>query len=555
MSELVSLPFAEHRATTEKVLALLSSRRFQLMTLLVYALFLNREGVRVPSGNELVYLLYVYKAWHPHFMAGDWTFLEPTAGHGFFNFASGWLTLLMPLEWAAWAGRFICWTLTFIGLFRLGEHFRISSWKIWLGILFWMMQRQALPTTPWTEWVIGSFEAKCPAYICLIFALDAALRCKCIDSDDETYHRAMQRQLIIAGLLAGLSFSFHSAVGMWGGAAIGWTVLWNLGFRRSLVFGACAVLAALPGLISSLPLITGPHAITAEESRFLVTTALPLCLDPFAMARPYVALLSLMLLFAAWYRWQRGGRTAAMIFQFQLALGMFCIFGFVARALGRFDLVKLYPIRVFAVLAILFFSWQLLSVVSAILRSGKRSEPALLALGGFGAVIFLALPSPVARVAGSIASHLHSIEWTQTTQASAADDALESTPDFRAAGGWIVENTPENAVVIAPPSRADAFYFIRRPLIANWHAYRYDAMGDWQKRVEALTGDLSHLDPNDADIGNMDLAARSHYRNLSVTDILALQQRFSASWLISSTEYPFPKVFSSGPYSVYRLPR
>lgn len=143
MSELVSLPFAEH-LTTEKVLALLSSRRFQLMTLLVYALFLNREGVRVPSGNELVYLLYVYKAWHPHFMAGDWTFLEPTAGHGFFNFASGWLTLLMPLEWAAWAGRFICWTLTFIGLFRLGEHFRISSWKIWLGILFWMMQRQAL---------------------------------------------------------------------------------------------------------------------------------------------------------------------------------------------------------------------------------------------------------------------------------------------------------------------------------------------------------------------------------------------------------------------------
>ena len=171
-------------------------------SLMAFALVLNREGDRFPTGNEFVYLLYFFKAYHPAYLAGDWTFKEPTAGHAIFNYALGWLTLLMPLRAATWLGRVVCWLAGYFGLFRVGRHFRIPPWAVWVGILLWLLQRQS-PVTG--EWMIGSFEAKVIAYPCLLFAIDAALR----------------DRVLLAGILSGIAFSFHSAVGMWGGAALG----------------------------------------------------------------------------------------------------------------------------------------------------------------------------------------------------------------------------------------------------------------------------------------------------------------------------------------------
>ncbi len=506
------------------------------MTLLSCAFFLNREGIRVPAGNELVYLLYIYKAYHPHFLAGDWTFLEPTAGHGFFNLAVGWLTLLMPLNWSAWVGRFACWSLAFIAMLRVGRHFKIPPWCAWLGILIWLVERQSLPTTPWNEWIIGSFEAKCPAYICLIFALDAAF------SDRPAR----------AGLLAGLAFSFHSAVGLWGGSAIAWAIFAQCPIRKCIPYAGCAVLTALPGLISSLPLLTGPHAITMEQANFLVTRGEPACLDPFAMSPGYVLLLGLMLGFSSLTCWLRGGRIAGMLMQFQLALAIFAVSGFVARALGRFDLVKLYPIRVFAVLMPLFFLWQLSWILISVLEQGRKSNVASVGIAGLGGLLFLSLPSPVAQVAATLASHVHT-SLVMVDGSKAPDANLESTPDFRVAAAWVNQHADENDTVIAPPWRADAFYYIRRPLIANWHAYRYDDMTGWRERVESLTGDLSDLDPRDAMVGDMDLAARSHYRNLSMLDLQSLRKAYAARWFITTSDYPLPRVFAVGPYKVFDL--
>ena len=75
--------------------ALFNNRAFQLASLLAFALVLNREGTWVPSGNEQIYLLYLYKAAHHGFLSTDWTFQEPTAGHLIFNVAFGWTTLEM----------------------------------------------------------------------------------------------------------------------------------------------------------------------------------------------------------------------------------------------------------------------------------------------------------------------------------------------------------------------------------------------------------------------------------------------------------------------------
>jgi hypothetical protein len=523
--------------------------RLQLLTLLAFSLFLNREGDRVPSGNELVYLLYFFKAYHPHLLATDWTFQETTAGHGFFNHATGWVTLFMSLEHGAWVGRIVCWLLAFVGLLRVGRHFKIPPWAVWGGVMLWLIQRQAVPTTPWTEWMIGSFEAKCPAYVCLLFAIDFAVRDK----------------VLWAGLLAGLSFSFHSAVGLWGGAALGWAVMLHNPIRRTAWYCGGVIVASLPGLISSLPLVMGKGAITAADSKFLVTSALPLCLDPYTFSKAYVALLAGFLAFAALHRWWfAGNRRLSILFQFELGTAIFFALAFAARAAGRFDILKLYMSRVYGVFAMLLFFWQLTGMLYSQwqqrARHVERFTPGARSHGPilfFGIVLFLSLPSPVAQLGKMIVSHLHHVQQWIEIDTPAPDADLENTTDFRAAADWVAHNTPEDAVVIAPPWRADAFYFLRRPLIANWHAFRYDKMSEWRKRIESMVGDLTTVDSDDAQVGDMDLSAREHYRHLTPADIARLQRLYTphASWLVTTSTYPYPRPFSAGVFNVYRLPQ
>jgi len=247
------------------------------------------------------------------------------------------------------------------------------------------------------------------------------------------------------------------------------------------------------------------------------------------------------------------GRAVDLLFQFQLVLFIVYVFGFVARAANRFDLLILFPLRVFAVLVMLFFFWQFLSQVILLWKNRGRNEPGNILLASFGLLIFLGLPSPVARIASVVAMHLHYQSWIGATPVAAADDSLENKADFRAASMWIEQNTPQDAVIIAPPWRGDAFYFMRRPLIATWHDYRFDDMTGWQKRIEKLVGDLSDLDANDLDPGDLDLKARSHYRNLPPSDIASLQKEFGADWLVTTSEYPYREAFSCGAWKVYQL--
>jgi hypothetical protein len=351
-----------------------------------------------------------------------------------------------------------------------------------------------------------------------------------------------------------LCFSFHSAVGMWGGLALGWAVLWQFPIRRTLLFSGCAAVVGVAGLIPSLPLLFGPKAISAEEAKFMVTRAAALCFDPFTFYRPYVALLVLMFVFAWVYRQQHKSRAVDMLFQFQLVLFIVYVFGFVARAANRFDLLILFPLRVFSVLVMLFFFWQFFAAVILLWRNRGRNEPGHILLAGFGLLVFLGLPSPVSRIANVVAMHLHYQSWIGATPIVAADDSLENKANFRAAAVWVRDNTPADATVIAPPWRGDAFYFMRRPLIANWHDYRFDDMTGWRKRMEQLVGDLSNLDAYDLDPGDLDLKARSYYRNLPVASIASLQHQFAATWLITTSEYPYPQTFSSGVWKVYQLP-
>jgi len=156
-----------------------------------------------------------------------------------------------------------------------------------------------------------------------------------------------------------------------------------------------------------------------------------------------------------------------------------------------------------------------------------------------GALTFFCLPSPVARLQGLAADQLP--KWRR------GDD------DFRTAAKWVRDNTPPDAVVIAPPWRKDAFYFTHRPLVADWHAPRYDAMTEWRQRVEALVGDVSHMDVEDNLAGEMDQTARDHYARLRPAELSAIARRFGGDVLITEGRYDYPALFHRGSYTVYRL--
>ena len=498
--------------------ALFNNHVFQLISLLAFALILNREGTWVPGGNEQIYLLYLYKAAHHSFLLSDWTFQEPTAGHLIFNVVFGWPTLFLPLNIVCWIGRLVSWLLTFTVLLRLGRRFSIAPWMAWAGILLWLIQRQSFVAN---EWIIGTFEAKCVAYVCLLWAIEFIL----------------DGRVVLPAILTGLAFTFHSAVGLWGGAAVGLAFASQYSIKSTLKFAIWAAVFALPGLITSLQLITGGNSISPEEAKFLVTIEMVFHLDPFVFGKGKIVVLFLMLLFN-WLHFRANRQDAALKFlvRLQIFAGAFFLLGIVFRLMGRFSLVELFPFRVFAVLVMLMFFWQLAAAYQH--RRENPLRPMVIALGIF---TFFCLPSPVARLQGLAADQLPKWRW--------------QPDDFRVAAAWVRDNTSPQAVIIAPPWRKDAFYFTQRPLIADWHAPRYDAMTQWRQRIEALVGDVSQMSAEDNLASDMDQRARNFYQHLSVADISAITAKYGGDVLITTGEYPYPIMFKSGPYTVYKTVR
>jgi hypothetical protein len=508
-------------------------------SLLAFALVLNREGDRVPSANEFIYMLYFWKAWHPAFLATDWTFQETTAGHAIFNYAFGWMTLLMPLVTAAWIGRVVCWVATFIGLFRVGRHYKLQDWAVWLGILLWLLQRQS-PVTG--EWLIGTFEAKTIAYPALVFAIDAAL----------------SERFLIGGILCGIAFSFHTAIGMWGGAALGFAVLTHSSVRKTIEFSIATLVFSLPGLLTSLSLITGPHAITEQQAKFLTTISLPDCNDSAQFPHTWVVLLFILPVFAWMHsRWRKDDRQVSQLMVFQFALACFFAFGVIGRFTGHFKWVELYPMRVYGGLALLLFFWQAISVLISCVQ--RKPTPALLWI--FGLLLFLSMPSPVLQLRDMVATRLQ--KYLHPPKHDANAWALGDITDFKKAAQWISDpnHTDKNDLVIAPPWWNPGFYWLWRPQIVSGHAPRYDAMTEWKERIEALVGDTSDLTYEDAEGGVMNAAAWLHYATLTPEQINDIQKKYGtfhgqngAKWLVTTGKYPYPVAFRTNTYVVYRLP-
>jgi hypothetical protein len=470
----------------------------------------------VPSSNENIYLLYLEKLWDPNVLARDWTFAGPFYGHWIFSYLFGSLTLVFSLETVGWIGRVLSWSLILIALFRLGRHFAIPAWMISLSIFLWLLYQQS-PVGG--EWVLGTFEAKCIAYIFLFFSLSELIK----------------GRDLLGSFLLGLCFTFHGVVGMWALLAVGLTVLFvRYPAARLIKMGLCVLLSAAPGLIVTLPTISGDWTLSQEQAKFLALVAAPFHLDPLSFPKRDVFLLLILFCFNwLYFRSSPNDKTLRFLNYFLLFLGLFSLMGVVARLTGNYRFLFYFPFRLFPMFVPLFFFFCLMSVCYH--RSLTRVGGGWLL--GVGILALLCLPGgAVGQLIDQTKRHYG--YWAQ----------YYDWDDLQKSFLWVSENTPPNSIIILPPWRKESFYLSRRATIVSWASPRMDRFKEWQERINALIGDFSIEDEH------LGRKWEDHYNQLSETEIASIIAKYGGEYLVTEGTYNYPVLFDSGTYRVYSLP-
>jgi len=476
----------------------------------------------LPSANELVYLVYLEKAWNPELLAWDWTFAGALPGHEVFNLVFGLPTLLLPVEALGWIGRLATWSLALAALLRLGRCFGLGSWHSAGLVLTWLAAGQAL--VGW-DWIIGDFEAKAVAYPLLLWAVAGVL----------------EGRAVPAALLGGLAFTFHTTIGLWGALALGVGYLATTPSPRRVARGAAALLlGALPGAMALASMLRSAVPPKPETWRFLVRVQQPHHLDPFAFPWPHVLAIFLLLTFNGLHAWRhRDDSRFRFLLGFEGALGASFALGLALRGLAGYSLLPLQPIRLAPVLLPLLFFFHAAHAWATAPGRGAR--------GRVAAVVGLALIT-----LGS--AHVRLVREIGATYSvsSAGNEPLQQT------FAWLAVHTAPDSTVILPPWRKDTFYLARRAQVANWHVARADRLDEWRQRIEALVGDLTPFESEPGAGGSGRRRLFEHmdhaYHRLTESALASIASRYGGEYLVSRTSYSYPVLFQSGAYRVYRLP-
>lgn len=467
---------------------------------------------RVPSGNELIYLIAPWHRAHPGFLQGDWTMNDWGREHLVFNWVTAGAMRFLSLAVVGWMGRILGCFVILTGLLRVGRHLGLTTPAAGGAIALWLVTGQALLGG---EWIIGPLEAKIAAYSCLIWAIE----------------RLLAERDRSGGLLLGLSFTLHASVGLQGGAALlGGLLALRAEPRRFVRVVGWGTLAALPGVFIVLPLLRVPGA-TEELWRLLVLHRMPWHLDALSFSRRSLVALALsvgsVLLYAARRRepaWRLLGGMLA-------ALSLVFAGGYAARVAERWSLLEIFPFRVLPPLAALGL-WFVLARLWLDWR-----KPGLPLAAAAMALLAVLLPgSPLERVRG---------EWnTRQSRGGQPDD------DAGQALQWLAENTPADAVALTPPARKDAFLLAQRALVVSWVAVPYDQLGPWRERLECVMGPMVPNDDSEFDTAWFDRV----YRERSAAALLECARRFGAGYVVSPANYPWTVRFRHGVWRVYQLP-
>lgn len=485
---------------------------FLLNLAFVLLAVLALHGAPVPYNNEWLYQLHLIKQWHPHFLLNDWTFNSNSPEHRVFNTLVGPFTFILSPTATAWVGRVLGWLLNALALFRLGGRFRIPLWMVSGSIVLWMALGQSLVGG---EWVFGSFEAKVFAYPFLFLALDGFLDGK----------------VVRTALCIGLCFSFHPAVGMWAGLALGMALPfagWRV--RDWFLFLALAGLAALPGALPLLPFMVGGDGSVPEDWKYMALVNMPHHLDPFSWPVRNTVSVYILFLCNAWHAWRyRSERPIRLLFLFQSGAILIFTAGILLRYTGSYGILKFMPFRLAPLLVPLFFFF---AMCHAYMHAERRPSPRILWAAALAGVLVIGNP----------------IKSTYDILRENQGEWIRKEDGFPAAARWMAANTPAGAVAIMPPWRDEAWYMSERGMIAHYRFHPYDRLDEWMQRVRAQVGTIepgNHREKRKV--------MEAHYLALTPEEIRSLAAKYHTGYLISRSGYPFPELYRSGSWCIYAL--
>ncbi len=479
---------------------------------LVGAVFLF-VGKPVPYSNEYSYLLRFRKVYDPNFLASDITFSTPTNEYWLFDHIFGLLTFLFSIQTIGWIGRIACWSILLFALMKLGKRWEIPVWMISVSIFLWLYVGQSIIAD---EWMFGGFEAKCVAYICLIFALD----------------RFCEAKDISAAILLGLAFSFHPVIGLWGiAAAVPAFLICRRDIRQTLKVAVISGVFSLIGAIPLLQMRAESVEPTIENLKYFQLVKFPFHFDPFTWSRSEIFLLCLLTAFCITIHAQiKTAKPSKFLFTFLTILGVFFASGILLRIFDRFELLKYTPTRLFAVFIPLFFFYYL----SEAYQENLLQKP-----------LQIAVLLPIILL-----SFWDGIPLRGFEQAKATYQIWNQPPDDTAdTFVWLKNNSPKNAVVIAPPWRSDFWYLSERAEVVNNGKPIIADIGEWQTRLDNLVG---KAEPENGIREKKELA--KFYFQLNKETIDSLADKYKAEYLITETDYPYPIVYYKGNVKVFRLP-
>ncbi len=209
---------------------------------LIFGVFFIHAGWPVPEVNETHYLAKAKHYWNPDWCAHDF-FLNSADAHQVFYWTCGWITRCLSLPAAAWLGRIVTWGF-------LAWAWRRLSVAVVPEFLYSVLSAALLVAGTSRlhmagEWIIGGFEAKGPAYVFVLLALEAIAR---------------NRWRAVWPLL-GAASAFHVVIGAWSvvAAAVAWLLAGSQRppLRTMLAPLGLGLLLSLPGLLPALALSRG----------------------------------------------------------------------------------------------------------------------------------------------------------------------------------------------------------------------------------------------------------------------------------------------------------
>ena len=503
---------------------------------LIVAVCFVHAGDPPPQTNESHYLPKAKHYWQPEWCQGD-LFLESADAHVVFYWTVGWLTQFCSLSTVAWIGRFAAWTAFAWSWQRLS--YRILEKRfcsvLSAALFLWLTTSMNFAG----EWVVGGVEGKCFAYACVFVGLAAMA--------DGNWNRVWP--------WFGLGGAFHVLVGGWSAILAGLVWLTESRTRRpslvamlpSMLF---ALLLALPGIVPALQLTAGAtSAQSAEAARIYVFERLKHHLAPFHESAYYVLgrtlrfsvpLLTFLLL------WQAARAQSDKDDQKHIALERICRFGawsFLVCVVGLTWEMVFWNRPEWAA-PVLRYYWFRLTDVGVSLAAvflvcywlerlfARKSKLAPVVLSGalalvvwyFGGASFARWSFPI----------------------SPAEKNLGAVAGWHDTCDWIRQNTPEDALILAPRMSQSLSWHAGRKNLVTWKDVPQDAESliAWFDRYRDV---FFYEDPNGVVLPHSSLGIQGTKR------IRQLADKYEIDYVVAR-EYPpldFPLVYGNAWFAVY----